>query len=515
MYRLKTEEELFREFGEGWERRGHSIVPEMLPYLGMDLPTDVESYIRANNLQLDTSDYFLFAGYNWHMWALTYSIPKHKTLYSAQLLNFLISNDTALSLSLAAHKTNHRGKDHIKNLHLRNDGKISYSPAGKDSKPENPCYTDEWSRKGRQMSKPGRVLAKLCKEFGIGYSDSEMEQLVNYLKAMMKEDEFEIVEGEDIKTYYHYSSYDNIRPTGSLGNSCMRHDECQNYLDIYVKNPEVCKMVVLKNAHGRITGRALLWETNLGTFMDRVYGSDSTITKFIEYAKENDWMYRTRQSSEDKEYISKNGKDKKVIFQVKLSLDNFDKYPYLDTLTYMSSDGFITNDNTQATFGIMNQTNGTICKTVICFITKRAYSESECYLIDSHEHGTVNVHRGQVLQCNVSGQYHLPEDMVDTRSRGKVHKYSNLSELIYVETDDCWEFIDQVFTCAYDNKVYCIEGAVRWSFPSRTVQFDDEGNEVHVHIDNLQDYLKIIGKHIVDEGVLSKATLEKLNIKLA
>lgn len=65
--------------------------------------------------------------------------------------------------------------------------------------------------------------------------------------------DFDIVEGEDIIHWYN-GNYNEYGAT--LSNSCMRYDECGEYLRVYA---DTCKMLVLFNKErDLICGRALL-----------------------------------------------------------------------------------------------------------------------------------------------------------------------------------------------------------------------------------------------------------------
>jgi hypothetical protein len=69
---------------------------------------------------------------------------------------------------------------------------------------------------------------------------------------------FEIVEGDEIAKWYRYENYAENK--GTLGNSCMR-DKRDSFFEIYTKNPEVCRMLILKE-DDKILGRALIWKLN-------------------------------------------------------------------------------------------------------------------------------------------------------------------------------------------------------------------------------------------------------------
>jgi hypothetical protein len=154
-------------------------------------------------------------------------------------------------------------------------------------------------------------------------ADSKIEEFVNLYKATMDGGDltnFELVTGEDIRKWYHENNYEERR--GQLGNSCMRYHSCQDFLDIYVKNPEVCQLLILKSDDNKdkIKGRALVWKLTDGEYyIDRIYTiNDSDRLLFLDYARINkiNNSYDTRFSSE---------------LEVKLGDHTYQKYPYMDT----------------------------------------------------------------------------------------------------------------------------------------------------------------------------------------
>jgi hypothetical protein len=154
--------------------------------------------------------------------------------------------------------------------------------------------------------------------------DSKIEEFVNLYKAAIDGEDltkFELVSGEDIRKWYHENNYEERR--GQLGNSCMRYHGCQPYLDIYVKNPEVCQLLILKsdNDKDKIKGRALIWKlTNGDYYMDRIYTiNDSDRLLFQDYARIN---------KIENSYDGNSSLD----LEVKLGDHTYEKYPYMDTL---------------------------------------------------------------------------------------------------------------------------------------------------------------------------------------
>lgn len=187
----------------------------------------------------------------------------------------------------------------------------------------------------------GRFVNRVSQKSKISLDPSELEKFVNTYKSEFElgksgESMFEIVNGEGIKHWYLEDHYEISR--GQLGNSCMRYKHCQEYFDIYVKNPEVCQLLILRssNNYDKITGRALIWKlTNGKTYMDRVYTiRDSDANLFYEYAKKREWL---REDDLDSSTYIK--------MQVKLKEWRFDEYPYMDTFRCLNvSKGVLYSD---------------------------------------------------------------------------------------------------------------------------------------------------------------------------
>jgi hypothetical protein len=153
--------------------------------------------------------------------------------------------------------------------------------------------------------------------------DSKIEEFVNLYKAAIDGEDltkFELVSGDDIRKWYLKDNYEQER--GQLGNSCMRYRNCQDFFDIYVKNPEVCQLLILKSDDDKdkITGRALIWKLTDGDYyMDRIYTiNDSDKLLFQDYARIN---------KIENSYDGNSSLD----LEVKLGDHTYQKYPYMDT----------------------------------------------------------------------------------------------------------------------------------------------------------------------------------------
>jgi hypothetical protein len=218
-------------------------------------------------------------------------------------------------------------------------------------------YDDRYDRIWSLTKNPiriGRVVNSLLSIAKITATPKEIEDFVNAYKsswdimndAFLK---FDIVKEGDIAYWYSNENYeDGGRST--LGNSCMAEVD-SSYFDIYVKNPDVCQLVILYGDKGqlvdgkwksdRIKGRALLWKTSNGEmFMDRIYYNyESDVDLFKQFAEKNDWWCKKHQDSDSGFTAQKGNQHKNPSYTVRLSKSTFDAYPYVDTLTYIDFSG--------------------------------------------------------------------------------------------------------------------------------------------------------------------------------
>lgn len=204
-----------------------------------------------------------------------------------------------------------------------------------------------YTMKGRNEVKIGKLVTYLMKLSNIDVTPKDIESFVNVYKSKSESSElsFKLVSGKDIAKYYKGdNTYGFEDELGSLGNSCMVDVEKKRF-KIYTDNPEKVNMLIYVNSDDKILGRALVWKLDKSPcdanyFMDRVYTTkDSDVYKFINYAKSQGWMYKSRQSYGVEKAVSFIYKDKEVYGEIKVDLDgSFRKYPFIDTLSFLSKD---------------------------------------------------------------------------------------------------------------------------------------------------------------------------------
>lgn len=185
-----------------------------------------------------------------------------------------------------------------------------------------------------------------------GEPGNDMESFVNLFKSKRTIGTFELIKGDDIVKYYNEEYYAETSGGGSLSNSCMRYDTCSNYIEFYANNPDKISMLILRDDidNTKIKGRAIVWKLYKPedrVFMDRIYTFyDSDVDKFKGYAKENGWLYKSKQNmSESVQIIDTKTDTFRYMSLFVDGLNDNDNYPYMDTLKYFEKmSGMITNE---------------------------------------------------------------------------------------------------------------------------------------------------------------------------
>ncbi|MFW6225923.1 MAG: hypothetical protein ACOC3V_03105 [bacterium] len=188
---------------------------------------------------------------------------------------------------------------------------------------------------------------------------NDIESFVNMYKAERDKnknyDFFDIVKGEDIRYWYDQENYSRYMQEGcTLAKSCLRYKESLKYLDIYVKNPDVFSMLILKDSSNKLRARSIIWNLNEPEnriYMDRVYSiNDFDVELFKTYAKERGWLYKTRQTYGYNHNIfdTRNNEEynwTEFLMSASLKPLKYRYYPYLDTLSiYNIESGEISNN---------------------------------------------------------------------------------------------------------------------------------------------------------------------------
>lgn len=300
--------------------------------------------------------------------------------------------------------------------------------------------------------------------------------------------DFKIIKGTSIGEMYHRQNYYclNGKESGTLWSSCM--NQMPNYtFNIYNYNPDVCSMLIAVYCD-KIVGRALVWQTNKGVLMDRIYTYwDYLVLDFIKYAKTNKWHYKTEQNSSTQDfYLYDEITDTYYIdncdFTVKL--DYIDKYaPYLDTLKYLNkSDKILTNDylrpfdyELETTSGFLEDNNSVTCTVTgdiihiddaiyLEYLSEYAHEDEVVYTYDSEP----ALYEDVITLHDFSYAFRNDAEVVSVREG-----YALMGECQYIDREGEWALWNNVTLLYNDEYAYTESDIVEFS-PGKYAYADDE-----------------------------------------
>ena len=192
-----------------------------------------------------------------------------------------------------------------------------------------------WTSTRRYIAKPGAFIAKVFNNI----SAKEVEKFSNLFRSQAAKApfRFEVVKGSAIKDFYYYESYQS-NERGSLGVSCMKHEHCQKFFDLYTENEENVSMLAMFNDKNRLIGRALLWDFDTHKIMDRIYtyNDEELSFYFKQWATEHGYFYKSEQNWFNTMFFEQIGSGKKE-FKLEMKLPNIKQhyYPYMDTFKFI------------------------------------------------------------------------------------------------------------------------------------------------------------------------------------
>lgn len=203
--------------------------------------------------------------------------------------------------------------------------------------------SEYWTSSRRFQVKPGAFISKVFKNI----PSKEVEKFSNLFRSQSSKVKFtfKIVTGERIRDLYHFESYASDR--GTLGVSCMKHEGCQKYLDIYTENKDQLQMLAMFDDRNGLMGRALLWNFDSYKIMDRIYTicDEDLSFYFKQWATQNGYLYKSEQNWYNTQQFEQVGQKKQTIkLELKLKNSSFRYYPYMDTFKFQDSEtGYLYN----------------------------------------------------------------------------------------------------------------------------------------------------------------------------
>lgn len=384
-----------------------------------------------------------------------------------------------------------------RNFHMRKNGDVTFLPGGKTGEISD---NDKWLPVNRQKIKLGKALKYLL---GKTLKDSQIEYINNKIKSRYTfTDTISVVNGNNILKYYHYSSYGtNI---GTLYDSCMKHDKCQEWLQIYADNPEEVSLVISLNNEGKLTGRALLWhnvhtppDDKTETFMDRIYGTQITQEAFKEYAKENGYWHKEQQTYSNNVFVNSIGQTTARGWV--MLANNNDLYPYLDSFKYTDdwSSSQVALDLEQGDYKLDSIAGGPNVDT-------EYYDNDDDYVYDRNDdrQHVDNVHYDRLDDeyiycddaeyCEIDDTYCYYANAIELANGGYAHPsgenycYSNYDGLHYLPENCFYSEYEQDYFCNSLEGTCYINGAI---LEENIKTIDIDGTEYEVHNDVTREEL--------------------------
>ena len=354
----------------------------------------------------------------------------------------------------------------------------SYLPNGREHKTND---AGKWSREGRQEIKIGKLARKILRQSYIDtLTEADFEKFTNCVKSYIsligdddgdgKKLELRLIDGAEIYGAYDVNNYSNILGKDSnLWGSCMRHEECRDWLSIYADNKEVCQLLIAEDMNSKILGRAIVWKLDDGRVaMDTIYSPDSIRESFYDYAVKNEWYYKSSQSCHHHDFDRFNhalNQDYSKRPVVTLKHHEYDNYPYMDSLYYLSSDGRLSNEEFKGDkFYILRQTDGEYEQggQIECEWTGRMVDEEETTYVDyerpNGQQLDGRIHQDELV-CTIDEDWILSEDAVEEYSTGDWY-LRNDERIVHVPSRDEYRLIEDCTYSDYHSQWILSEEAV-------------------------------------------------------
>jgi hypothetical protein len=277
---------------------------------------------------------------------MSYERKTHDLLISDELKEILESFEAESIVASLLLKKRHDKDDLVENpinfisISREDRTKISYMTHERMVQID---ISEYWTSSRRFQAKPGAFISKIFKNI----SSREVEKFSNLFRSQSSKPKFDfkVVSGERIRDLYHYESY--YSENGTLGASCMKHENCQKYLDLYTDNRDQVKMLAMFSDNGGLMGRALLWNFDSYKIMDRIYTTcDEDLSfYFKQWATSNGYLYKSEQNWYNTQKFEQVGQKKQELkLELKLKDSKFRYYPYMDTFKFQDSEtGYLYN----------------------------------------------------------------------------------------------------------------------------------------------------------------------------
>lgn len=154
----------------------------------------------------------------------------------------------------------------------------------------------------------------------LSIDDKTIEKFHNEYITHQKESDIKIkfLKGEDILEAYTRDNYHEN--CGRIGGSCMT--DKTSFLKLYTQSDSVELLAIEMN--NKYIGRALVWTTNNGKYLDSIYTTQDWVYSIFDYVRAEHGL---KVASEEQD------------IKISVNTENIEKFPYLDTFIYLTPDG--------------------------------------------------------------------------------------------------------------------------------------------------------------------------------
>lgn len=296
------------------------------------------------------------------------------------------------------------------------DGFISFCPKGKTQ--EITPY-GKWKRKNRSIMKTGRFFALLsCHIMKLIVDEPEPTEkaIVNaayeILSAQVRSSAVEdkiYISGNISEVYSIPTDYD---AGGILEKSCMRPESfhsCREFASVYDNIPGLKILYILGPEKITLRARALLWRTDQGMFLDRIY-ADETLSQYI-YSIAHERGWKTRGQGIYAEIPKMTFTTNVNIYQ---KLVDAGGAPYVDSFFGMVTPYQLTSNENTCTLITLQEASGDFPTLKKCDICGE-------FTTNFHTANDLNLNEVDVIcddclsrhyaQCDRCGTYHRIEDL--------------------------------------------------------------------------------------------------------
>lgn len=384
------------------------------------------------------------------------NIFKAPLTYSSSMRNMLKSMRGESIVAMKLYERTQTHTDFANYITMRGE-MCSYLPNGREHVVNE---NGKWARNGRQDMKPVKMARNLLHEhIADDISATDYEKFSNLIKSYIavmgdedgvgKKMNLHVIQGNGILDAYHVDNYSTLLGTDTnLFGSCMRHGECAEWLEIYSMNTDNVSMLVALDNNDKVLGRAILWSLDCGKkAMDTIYAHESLVSSFIQWAHDNNYYYKSRQSCHHEDF-DKHATDGHIYLpKITLKYFDFENYPYMDTLSILT-DNVLGNEKRGSEYKILKSTDGSYedCDTSVYDIFNGCdIDEDDARYLDyrrpngTHIDGFVHVdycsdisHGGWVLTC----------DCVDVDGEDRLKNDENIC---FVEYRSEWHLMDNCY----------------------------------------------------------------------